>query len=119
MTDAEKLIKDHLEANPAIQELLADLFGYDTVPSGYTVLELENGDAIRWDLKPNQRAYQYWQRGKKVFVYTPWKDEDNWYYSWEWRQDEDYPRKLRKHRKRKDAKKRAYKLFDPKATWKD
>ncbi len=112
MIDADRIVKEALEANPAIQELLADLFGYDEVPSGYTIMELESGDAIRWDLKPDQNAYRYWRCGKKVFVYSPWKDEDNWYWSWEWREGEDYPRKLQKHRKRKDAKARAYKLYE-------
>ncbi|KKM95292.1 hypothetical protein LCGC14_1189680 [marine sediment metagenome] len=115
MTDADRIVREVLEANPAVQELLADMLGYDNGRGGDTILELQDGTQIRWQLKDNQTEYTYWQKGKKIFAYTPWKDTKGWYWSFTWRDRDRYPRKVRKHRKRKDAKKRAYKMYDPTA----
>ena len=109
MTDADRIVREALEANPAIQELLGDIFGYES--GGDTILQLRDGTVIRWDLKDNQTEYTYWQNGKKIFAYTPWKDTEGWYWSFTWRDGNRYPRKARKHRKRKAAKARAYKMY--------
>lgn len=104
--------------NEELKEAFADIF--------HIVLGVRNprtGREIKLNLTRGEHKYLYFQPkgSSKQFCYTPHADQEGWYYSWEYQPKGKGARTgkatrwrlagLLPHRKRKDAKKRAMRLY--------
>lgn len=115
MNEKEKLRKINAQINKMFEDILPRFPSY-TRFGGLTL----DGVPVQWDLKENQTLYRFWTDEKTGarYGYTPWKCTRGYYWSFIYAprgpgSRSGSPERLVvtkgvKHRKRKDAKKRAY-----------
>ena len=112
-----------IKINAILNKLYEDALPRFPSYYGFGGLTYDDGVPVQWDLKANQNLYIFWTDEKTGarYGYTPWKCKRGYYWSFIYAprgpgSRSGKPERLVvtkgvKHRKRKDAKRRAYNLF--------
>jgi hypothetical protein len=110
--EKEELQRQNDALNRHFQKYFSHLF-----PSyrQFRGLTYKNGDPVSFNIGDNKNLYRFWQSKKDDtrYCYTPWKDTQNWYWCFTYRDRGD---RLKvedavRFRKRKAAKDRALKRY--------